>query len=87
MLTLQLCPETRVEVTRSPDFEDLTVSIYACTDIFCHCRSKALPLGRQDVHNEWTGCLQAEARSPYAVCDLVSCPLACIAIVAKRFPE
>ncbi len=31
MLTLQLCPETRVEVTRSPDFEDLTVSIYACT--------------------------------------------------------
>lgn len=87
MLTLQLCPEARVEVTRSPDFEDPTVSIYSCTDTVCHCYSKALSLGRQNVHNERTGCLQAEARGAYAACDLVSCPLACIAIVAKRCPD
>ena len=82
----QLC-QCQVEVTKSRDFENLTVIMYACTDTVCHCHSKALPLGSQDVHNEWTGCLQAEARGVYAACDLFSCPLACIAIVAENCPE
>ena len=71
--------ENRVEVTRGPNFEHLTVSIYACTDIICHCYSKALPLGRQDVQNGWSGCLQAEAKSTYAAYELISCRLVCTA--------